>query len=68
MTLAALAVFVLFIPLVMARYPALTPGIASLAGVFTALKWLFVYGSFVVLLVGVAAWLWRRFAGRAPAR
>lgn len=42
MTLAALAVFVLFIPLVMARYPALTPGIA--------------------------VWLWRRFAGRAPAR
>jgi len=32
--------------LVMARYPALTPGIAHLAPLFTLTKWVFVNGSF----------------------
>jgi hypothetical protein len=41
--------------LVMARYPELTPGVDALAGVFTLLKWLFVLGSFLLLLVGVVA-------------
>lgn len=40
--------------LVMARYPARTPGIDALAPVFTLLKWVFVNGSFVLLLIGAA--------------
>jgi len=48
--------------LVMARYPALTPGIAHLAPLFTLFKWVFVNGSFVLLLIGVIAVLWRRRA------
>lgn len=48
--------------LVMARYPALTPGIAHLAPLFTLTKWVFVNGSFVLLLIGVIAVLWRRRA------
>jgi len=46
--------------LVMARYPALTPGIAHLAPLFTLTKWVFVNGSFVLLLIGIIAALWRR--------
>jgi hypothetical protein len=45
--------------LVMARYPARTPGIDVLAPVFTLVKWVFVGGSFVLLLVGLVAALWR---------
>ncbi len=45
--------------LVMARYPALTPGVAHLAPVFTLAKWMCVNGSFVLLLGGgVALWRW----------
>lgn len=53
--------------LVMARYPQTTPIVASLAGFLTALKWLFVYGSFVLLLVGVLVlgWRWIRARRRA---
>jgi hypothetical protein len=39
--------------LVMSRYPAPTPGAVQLAPIFTTVKWIFVNGSFVVLLVGV---------------
>jgi hypothetical protein len=39
--------------LVMARYPAPSSLIAALAPVFTMLKWVFVGGSFVLLLVGI---------------
>ena len=48
--------------LVMARYPAPTPVVAGLAPVFTSLKWVFVGGSFVLLLLGVVvgAWRWRK--------
>ena len=35
---------------VMARYPQTTPVLAHLAGVFTLVKWLFVGGSFIVLV------------------
>ena len=47
--------------LVMLRYPAKTPLIAGMAPVFTFTKWLFVGGSFVVLVVaGIAAlWAWQ---------
>jgi len=53
--------------LVMARYPALTPGMAHLAPLFTLTKWVFVNGSFVFLLIGVVAALWRR-RGRASSQ
>jgi hypothetical protein len=45
---------------VMARYPAPTDLAAWLAAVFTPLKWLFVGGSFLLLLIGAAAALWRK--------
>jgi len=48
--------------LVMARYPALTSGIAHLAPLFTLTKWVCVNGSFVLLLIGVIAAPWRRRA------
>ena len=38
---------------VMLRYPARTPIVDTLAVVFTPLKWAFVGGSFIVLLVGL---------------
>jgi len=37
---------------VMSRYPEAAPIAANLAPIFTPIKWLFVYSSFVVLLVG----------------
>ena len=48
--------------IVMARYPDLTPILPQLAGVITALKWFFVGGSFVVLVLGLgmAGWSWAR--------
>jgi len=45
--------------LVMARYPSHTPGIDLLAPVFTLVKWVFVGGSFALLLIGAVAALWR---------
>jgi hypothetical protein len=44
--------------LVMFRYPEQTPGVDSLATVFTTLKWFFVAGSFVLLLAEVVIGLW----------
>ena len=46
--------------IVMARYPLHTPVIDLLAPIFTFSKWVFVGGSFVVLLVvaAVAGWRW----------
>ncbi len=48
--------------LVMIRYPGETPVVDILAAVFTMVKWVFVNGSFVLLLVGVvvAVWRWAR--------
>ena len=45
--------------LVMARYPARTPGIDVVAPVFTLVKWVLVGGSFVLLVVGAVAAVWR---------
>ena len=45
--------------LVMFRYPATTPIVAWLAPFFTTVKWIFVNGSFVLLVIGVVAALWR---------
>lgn len=50
--------------LVMARYPQTTPLVASLAGFLTALKWLFVYAGFALLVVGVLVLGWRRVQER----
>lgn len=50
--------------LVMGRYPAETPVVDLLAPAFTFVKWVFVGGSFVLLLAGVAVALWRWIAGR----
>jgi hypothetical protein len=46
--------------LVMLRYPQPTPVVDALAPVFTTLKWVFVGGSFVLLVLGVAVGLGRR--------
>jgi hypothetical protein len=50
--------------LVMYRYPATSGLVASLAPFFTLFKWIFVGGSFLLLLVGLAAAFWRWRAGR----
>jgi hypothetical protein len=53
--------------LVMGRYPAKTMVIDSLAPVFTLLKWFFIAGAFVLLMVGVVLaairWMNRRSRG-----
>ncbi len=49
---------------VMARYPDPTPVIALLASVFTPIKWLFVGGSFVLLLIAIVAAIRCRQVGR----
>jgi hypothetical protein len=48
--------------MVMARFPAQTPVAGWLAPIFTLVKWVFVYGSFVLLLIGiiVAVWDWAK--------
>ncbi|MEJ2267087.1 MAG: hypothetical protein P8X95_26890 [Anaerolineales bacterium] len=51
--------------LVMIRYPAETGVVAALAGPFTLLKWLFVGGSMLLLLIGVVVGVWR-WAQREP--
>lgn len=45
--------------LVLGRYPSQTPVADVLAPVFTAIKWFFVNGSFVVLIFGMLMFLWR---------
>jgi hypothetical protein len=45
--------------LVMIRFPSQTPVVDGLAAVFTMVKWIFVNGSFVLLLVGAVVGLWR---------
>ena len=49
--------------LVMLRYPAPTPLVDTLAPVFTALKWVFVSGSILLLLIGIAVAIWRKASG-----
>jgi hypothetical protein len=49
--------------LVMLRYPGRTPVIDTLAPVLTLVKWLFVGGSFVLLLFGAGAGAWQRIRG-----
>jgi hypothetical protein len=51
--------------LVMLRYPNRTPVVDTLAPVLTLVKWAFVVGSYVLLLVGIVAVVWRWIAGRS---
>lgn len=43
--------------IIMFRYPTPTDLLASLAGVFTALKWVLVGGSFVILVLAIFLWI-----------
>jgi hypothetical protein len=45
--------------LVMFRYPSPTPVVPWLAPIFTAVKWVFVNGSFVLLALGAVIAVWR---------
>ena len=51
--------------LVMLRYPDRTAVIDSLAPVFTLLKWVFIFGSFVLLFAGVVAGVWQWYKGKS---
>ena len=53
--------------LVLARYPDSTPVIDWLAPTFTMLKWLFVGGSFVLLIFGVLMAIFRRVSAKSSA-
>jgi len=46
--------------MVMVRYPASSGVVASLAGIFTLLKWAFISLSFGLLVIGFAVGLWKR--------
>ena len=50
--------------LVMVRYPQPTPLIDALAHIFTAIKWFFVNGSFVILLPALVFTLWKWMRSR----
>ena len=52
--------------LVMLRFPDQTPVVDALAPVFTALKWLFLGASFLLLFGGIVIATWRRIASRRP--
>lgn len=52
--------------LVMGFYPDQLTVVAALAPVFTSLKWIFLGGSFALLLAGMVIAVWRRYT-RAPA-
>ncbi len=46
--------------LVMLRYPADTPVVPFLAGIFTSLKWLFIGAGFIVLVILIVIGIWER--------
>lgn len=46
--------------LVMGRFPAQTPIVDWMAGIFTALKWLLIGGSFILLVVALFLAIWRK--------
>lgn len=52
--------------IIMLRYPAGSGLIASLAPAFTLLKWSFIGLSFILLLSGIVAVLWRQSSKRKP--
>lgn len=49
--------------MVMVRYPATTPVMDQLAGIFTLTKWVLVSGSIALLLIGVVMEIWRWLRG-----
>ena len=49
--------------IVMLRYPARTPFIDLAATLFTPMKWLFVGGSFIALMVGVVKYIVKKISG-----
>jgi hypothetical protein len=49
---------------VMARYPHPSPLFATMAPLFTATKWVFVGGSFALLVIGLILWVVRRLKER----
>jgi hypothetical protein len=54
--------------LVMLRYPELSPLVGTFATLFTPVKWALVGASFVLLVVGIAAGVWRWVHGRRDRR
>ena len=50
--------------MVMWRYPLNMPLVAWLAGIFTALKWLLIGGSFISLVLGLILLLWQEIKKR----
>jgi len=48
--------------LVMGRYPAQTPVVDWLAGIFTAFKWITIGGSFVILVVVLVLAIWKNIS------
>ena len=44
---------------VMARYPETTPILPTLAGIFTTIKWIFIGGSFAILVLVLSMVVWR---------
>lgn len=50
--------------IVMLRYPTPTALLAVLAPIFTLVKWVFVGGSFALLLIGAVVSIWRWVRGR----
>ena len=50
--------------LVMYRYPATSDFLAIFAPVFTAIKWIFVGGSFILVLIGLAGAIWQTIRKR----
>jgi len=58
----------IFTSIVMARFPDLTPYLASLAGLVTALKWIFVGGATILIVVLLLFLIWRSMASRAGSK
>ncbi|MGW8143834.1 MAG: hypothetical protein ACWGN2_05530 [Anaerolineales bacterium] len=48
--------------LVMARYPAQTPIVDWMAGIFTALKWILIGGSFILLVAATLLAIWKKLS------
>jgi hypothetical protein len=51
--------------LVMYRFPQETPVVASLAGIFTLLKWPLVGGGIILLIVGLIAAIWKGITNKS---
>ncbi|MGD8968182.1 MAG: hypothetical protein PVI07_11800, partial [Anaerolineae bacterium] len=54
--------------IVMLRYPDQTGGVDLLAPIFTLVKWIFIGGSFALLLAGAMVGIWRWIRRRSKQR